>query len=280
MHRVCILTDNTAQFPSNTFPGQELVHIIPITVELNGQQCKLEHIKLDDFPALALNGVQPQLKPPRQEITRKLTGSICQQYNEILAILSTRYLTPGVRCVEHLARKARRQAAIRVIDSHTTSTGLGLLVQQAAQLATQGLPAYEIVRQLSGMIPRLYTLFFTCSMSYLHPAGILDPAQALAGEMLRIMPLLILEYGQPSFICKIRSARHLTDVLHDFVTEFPNPEHISLVQGRHPYRPALRNFAGRMFSNYPYTVFSQFDLSPLLATIFGPGSFGMVVLDR
>ncbi|MBN1668929.1 MAG: DegV family EDD domain-containing protein [Anaerolineales bacterium] len=281
MHRVCILTDNTAQFPSDTFPGQELVHTIPLAIEWNGRQhFNSECLKLVDMPDTAANGQQPILKPPCCQVLRKLAQSLCSRSHEAIAILSTCYLTPGVTFVEGLAETVRGQAAIRVIDSHTTSIGLGLIVQQAALAAAQGMPATEIVHQLNEIIPRVYTLFFTQNMSYLYPAGILDPGQALTGEMLRIMPLMILENGQPIFTCKIRSARHLTDVLHDFIIEFIDPEYIGLIQGRHSYRSAIRNLMSRLFNVYPYTVFKQSELSPLLATIFGPGSFGLVVLER
>ena len=52
---------------------------------------------------------------------------------------------------------------IVVLDTLTTSVGLGLIVEAAARAAAEGAPLAEVVRIVRGMIPHMYALFFSDS---------------------------------------------------------------------------------------------------------------------
>ena len=116
-----------------------------------------------------------------------------------------------------------------MLDTQTTSVGLGLIVEAAARAASAGASQAEIVKIVRGMIPHVYSIFCLQSLNHLAHSGYLDPAQAAIGEMLGIVPFYVLDSGKLIPIQKVRSMRQLVDVLHEFVTEFDNIDHIALL---------------------------------------------------
>ena len=69
------------------------------------------------------------------------------------------------------------------------------------------------------------------SLSYLHLSGLLDPAQALVGEMLGVTPIFLLEEGRLLPLYKARSTRHLLDLLQEFAEEFAHLRRVAILAG-------------------------------------------------
>jgi fatty acid-binding protein DegV len=154
------------------------------------------------------------------------------------------------------------------------------LVQAAAEAAAHGLPGARINRLVRGLIPRIYTVFCLQSLSYLAHSGLIDPAQAVVGELLGITPFFILENGRLVPIQKVRSPRHLVDLVQEFISEFSNLKHIALVQGIPPFEQEARTLRDRLNGTLSTTAFSEHTLSTALATIIGPRGLGIVVMEN
>lgn len=281
MPRVCILTDSTAQFTVPSFPGLDLVNVIPLRVQLN------EHIFLDGKDLKAANLAQnepsdagPLALPPSQEDFRQAFTNLAHKYNEIIAILHSSHLSPTFAAGLEAASLVRGPASIHFIDSQTTAVGLGLIVQAAAEAAEAGATSTRISRLVRGLIPRIYTVFCVQSLSYLFRSGHLDPEQAIVGEMLGMTPFFILESGRLVPIQKVRNSRHLVDILHEFISEFGNLKHIAIVQGVPPFEQEARILRDRINTNFPNATFSEHTLGAALATILGPRSLGVVAMEN
>jgi DegV family protein with EDD domain len=281
MARVCILTDSTVQFPAPLFPGNELVNIIPLHIELNDNlYIDARDIRTANLPASARQANSPKALPPTIEEFTEIYNNLGQRYSEIVTILVSSHLNPVVPCALEAASATEGPVRIHVIDSQTTAVGLGLLVQAAARAAQKGTDGIEITRLVRGMVSKIYTVFCVQSLSYLYKSGHLDPAQAIVGEMLNVMPFLILENGRLVPIQKVRSPRHLVDILHEFIMEFSDLRHIAIIQGVPPFEQEARNLRDRVNGETPSPSFSEHTLGAALATILGPRSLGVVVWEK
>jgi DegV family protein with EDD domain len=280
MSKVCILTDSTAQFPAPLFPGNDLVNIIPLHVQLNNNlYTDAKDIRTANLPASARQPNSPTALPPTVEEFSEVFSNLSRRYNEIVTILVSSHLKPVVSYALEAASIASGSARIHIIDSQTTAVGLGLLVQAAARAAQNGSDGVEITRLIRGMVAKIYTVFCVQSLSYLYKSGHLDPAQAIVGEMLNVMPFLILENGRLVPIQKVRSPRHLVDILHEFIMEFSNLKHIAIIQGVPPFEQEARNLRDRINAEEATPSFSEHTLGAALATILGPRSLGVVVWE-
>ena len=69
------------------------------------------------------------------------------------------HLSPMWAQARKAAEMLKGRYTIRVLDSQTTSYGLGLLVQMAAQAADAGANVNDIARIVNGAVPHLYCHF-------------------------------------------------------------------------------------------------------------------------
>ena len=281
MSQVCILTDSTAQFPTPVFPGSELVNIIPLHVEYNEVVfTDGRDIKTANLPPSSHQSHGPKALPPTEEEFQQVIKNLSRKYKEIVTILVSSHLNPVITSAQLATTAVRSPATVHLIDSQTTSVGLGLLVQTAAKAAQSGADGTEITRLVRSLVSKIYTVFCVQSLSYLYRSGHLDPAQAIVGEMLNVMPFFILENGRLVPIQKVRSSRHLVDILHEFITEFSELNHIAIVQGVPPFEQEARNLRERVNSEFTSPSFSEHTLGAALATILGPRSLGVVVWEK
>ena len=124
------------------------------------------------------------------------------------------------------SRNARRggflgRQRIVVLDTATTSAGLGLIVEKPRPRQPRpAAPQAEIVRIVRGMIPHMYALFFSDTLEYLETWGRLGSAQALLGTMLDLKPLATMEDGDLLADRESAQLRRAVDKLYDFIIEF------------------------------------------------------------
>ncbi|WIV11465.1 DegV family protein [Proteiniborus sp. MB09-C3] len=81
-------------------------------------------------------------------------------------------------------------AKIEIVDSFNLSTGVGLLVMKAVDLAKENLGVEEIAKRIRGLVPMIETAFVPDTLDYLHKGGRCSSLQALMGSVLRIRPII------------------------------------------------------------------------------------------
>jgi DegV family protein with EDD domain len=263
MSQVCILTDSTAQFPVHLFPGSDLINLAPYHVLVDGSaNAQEKDVKLSHLPASVYNNSLYLPQPPSVEEFSQLFTNLSHHYHEIVVILLSAHLSTALQNAQMAIETSKCPATIHLVDSETTTVGLGLLVQAAATAAQQGLPGAQISRLVRGLAPHVYTVFCLHNLSYLSRAGIIDPAQAVVGEMLEIVPFFVLENGRLCPSQKVRGSRHLVDLLCEFVMEFNAVKHVERLSGL-----------------YRSNSFSEHTLGVPLAAMLGPHSLGLVVME-
>ncbi len=283
MPQVCILTDSTAQFTNTHFPGKELVTILPLMVQLNGKVYSAERLfTLLDLPQSLPRRSQPLVLPPSLQKFERVLHNLALVYHDILLILPSRHLHPTYDYAMQALEAIRPSAAVHIIDSQSTSIGLGELVQVAASAARENLPAIEIKRRVLGLIPHIYAIFCFRNLTYLQNTGQLEISQAVVGELLRISPIYTFDSGKPIPLYKARSARNLVDIFHEFIGEINNLRQVVLLQGYPPFSPEVRSLRERLQSDLPEATCVEMNLSPVLGAMVGPqtlGAIGVAGLD-
>lgn len=279
MPRTCILTDSTAYFTKPAFAGQEHVTILPHFVQVDDHlQPDSKDLSVYYHPSLFKQ--PPRTIPPSMEAFQDVYASLGLKYKEIVVILLSSHLSQAYANAQSAIQAAKSPASIFVIDSLNTAIGLGLLVQAAAEYSHRGYSGVEINRLVRGMINHIYSVFCLPDLSYLSRAGQLDPAQAIVGEMLGVIPFFTLENGRLIHTQKIRSPRHLVDIMYEFVAEFENLKYLALLQGINSYEQECRNLRDRISQNIRTTPLCEHRLSLSLATLLGPHSIGLVAMEN
>jgi DegV family protein with EDD domain len=171
------------------------------------------------------------------------------------------------------------RCSIAVVDSMTTSVGLGILVKAAAKAASDGASLDDIVRVVRGMLPHVYLIFYVETMDYLERGGRIGKAQAILGSMLSIKPILFMEDGDIIPLEKVRTTDKAIDKLFEFVAEFDNLEQTAIIQrSQHPSKES-RILQERLKQSFPELHFPIIQYGPDLATRVGPNALGVVVYE-
>jgi fatty acid-binding protein DegV len=130
------------------------------------------------------------------------------------------------------------------------------------------------------MIPHIFMMFCTPSLSYLHGAGFVDQGQAFISDMLGLLPIFSLEEGKISAIEKVRNTRGLVDFMQEFICEFDELTHIAFLQSTTPLAHEVRAMREHAQTCFPQTPFSEHHLNLPLASLIGPRSVGLVVVEK
>lgn len=85
---------------------------------------------------------------------------------------------------------------VHVIDSMNLSTGIGLQVLEAAEMAQAGKTGAEIAETLKSITPRVRASFVVDTLTYLHRGGRCSSVAALAGAALKMHPRIAVVDGK------------------------------------------------------------------------------------
>lgn len=280
MPKTCILTDSTVQFPVPVFAGRSLVHMLPLHLEINDQRYeKSEGVKAAEFPRTLDNGFVHKVFAPSEEEYISMITSLAARYDEIVVITHAHDLSETYANAEKAVETLQGHTKIELVDSGTTSIGLGLVVQKASAAAEEGRSAAEIKDLIRALLPRVYSVFCIEGLTYLHARGYFQKSQAWVAEYLKMLPLFVLDNGNLTPTQKARNLRHLVDLMHEFLFEFEHLEHIAILQGVPPFENESKALRERINLDFEGTPISEHTISAQLAAMIGPRSLGMFVIQ-
>lgn len=93
------------------------------------------------------------------------------------------------------AEEAEVEDRVSVVESANLSTGIGLLIIEAAIMAAEGMDRTSIVEKIEELKLRVRSSFVVDTLTYLHRGGRCSSVAALAGGMLKLHPKIVVEEG-------------------------------------------------------------------------------------
>ncbi|MCW5888591.1 MAG: DegV family protein, partial [Anaerolineales bacterium] len=170
------------------------------------------------------------------------------------------------------------KVAVRVVDSLTTSLGLGLLVQAAAAASAAGMGLAELELYVRGLVPNVFGILCVPGLSYLERSGQVNHSQAVVGEYLDILQVFTLDNGQLVPTQKARNTRQLVDAMYEFLSEFTDLSHLALLQGAPAFEAETRALRERLAEEGYTTPISEQIINAPLASFIGPRSLGLFAI--
>ncbi|HEY68705.1 MAG TPA: DegV family protein [Thermoflexia bacterium] len=280
MSRVHIVTDSAATIEPAIAERLDIT-ILPLTVRVDNEDyqdgTELDHEEL--LLRMAHDRVHPKIVGPTVGEFRRVYNRLMRRTDQIISLHSSASLSLVCREAQKAAREFLGRCDIVVMDSETLSLGLGILVQEAAQLARQSVPLGAIVRQMRGLIRRIYVVLVTETLDYLEHSGLISPSQAILGTMLGIKPFLAIEEGKIIPMEKVRNRDRAIDKLAEFASEFSYIERIAILQSTPYPTEKTKILRERLELIAPDHEFPILLYGPLLASHIGPDGMGLVVYE-
>ncbi len=278
MAQVKIITDSTAELAPELAAALG-VTVLPLTIQL-GNKTYREGIDLTSkefFSKISRSTLTPVLNAPPVSMFEQTLDELMKETDEIVAILNSSKLSKTYHNAMRAASPLMGRAKIRIIDSQLITTGLGMVVVNAARAAQDGADVEQVVRLARGLIPRTYIAAFADTLEYLERSGRIRKAQSILGTMLNIKPLLILEEGEIVVLEKVRTRAKAVEKLVEFIIEFTHIEKMDILHSTTPEDVAL--LIEQVNLQLPNLDMKVEMYGPSLGAFVGPGALGVVVYE-
>jgi len=278
--KVTIVTDSATTI--EPLVAKQLdVTILPLIVRIDGQDYQdgadLDHEGL--LLRMARDRIRPHIVGPTADDFRRVYTRLTRSTNQIISLHSSASLSPICQEAQKAADEFRGRCDIVVMNSETLSLGLDILIREATRLANASVTLNEILRQIRGLMRRIYIVLITDTLDYLEHSHLISPAQAILGTMLGIKPFLALEEGKIIPMEKVRSRERALDKLAEFASEFSNIEQMAILQSTSYPTEETRMLLERLALITPDRQFPIMLYGPLLASHIGPDAMGLVVYE-
>lgn len=111
---------------------------------------------------------------------------------------------------------------VTIIDSANLSTGIGLLVVEAAIMAQDDKSMVEIIARVEELRPRVRASFVVDTLTYLHRGGRCSGLAAMAGGVLKLHPQIVVEDGKmcPDKKYRGKMSKVILDYIKDMESDF------------------------------------------------------------
>lgn len=281
MAKVRIVTDSTASFIDEHFVEDYDIIVVPVNVHF-GDQVYIDREEItaeETFNRMRRSSISPTLSAPPTSEFEAVYKQLNRTTDQICVLIHSQHFTDTFAHARAARRSLLGRCEIAVIDSLTTSVGLGYLVEALAEAADAGASLEEIVRIARGTIPRIYSVYYVDQLDYVQRSGLIGETQAILGTMLSIKPLLTIEDGRMIAMEKVRTHSQAIDKTIEFVTEFTHIEKLCIVQNTLRITDRTRMLQDRLALELSKLQYPVLLYEPLIASLIGPDALGMAVLE-
>lgn len=214
---VALVADSTCDLSPELIERYH-IHILPLNITLGDTSyrdgAELTPDQIYDW--VDKNGATPKTAAPNPADAVALLRPLAGAGMEILCFGISQEMSSSCQVMRLAAEEAGCRTCI-VIDSENLSTGIGLQVLRAAELAESGLGAAEIAGQINAARGRVRASFVVDTLTYLYKGGRCGAVAALLGTALRLKPKIQVAAGRMGVGKKYRGAQ--SKVIADYVAD-------------------------------------------------------------
>lgn len=190
------------------------VRIIPLTVVLDDKQYKdgVDITPDEIYDYYRKNNALPKTAAANLDEQLTFMNENVKEGEE--AVLFN--ISSEMSVTHNTARLAAEEANGKIIpiDSRNLSTGIGLLVIEAAKMAEKGASAEEIAEKMNDLIPKVDASFVVDNLEFLHKGGRCSAVAAFGANLLKLKPEIQVKDGKMGVSKKYRGT--LQNVLLEY----------------------------------------------------------------
>jgi DegV family protein with EDD domain len=278
MPRIAILTDSSAYLPPDLLERYH-ISVIPLKVHW-GEETFLDGTDItpvEFYDRLATSSTLPSTSQPSMHDFLQVFDGLASQYEGILVPLISSGISGTVTSA--LAAVAEfKKVPVEVVDTHSTSAGLALVVLAAARAAEQGRSLPEVAQIAREVVRKLHLFFAVDTLKYLHKGGRIGGASRYLGSALSIKPILFFdEEGKIDALERVRTRQKALNRLVELVEEKAGnkPIHVGVCHANASEEAA--NFRTHLAARLNCDEILIVELSPVIGTHVGPGTIGLAL---
>lgn len=194
-----ILSDSTCDLSPELIVKYNIT-ILPLHIHLGDQEYEDgTGISPDEIYAWSdANKTTPKTSAMSIQKAADVFQSLMKDGDALICFSVSESMSSSCAVMKMAAAELEMEDRIHVVDSANLSTGIGLLVLEAADMASAGKSADEIVAHLEMLKPLVRSSFVVDTLVYLHRGGRCSSVAAIAGSMLHLHPRIEVSEGKMS----------------------------------------------------------------------------------
>lgn len=220
-----IIADSTCDLTEELLQNYE-IDILPLHVVLGDKEYRdgVDIFPEDIYEWSDKNNTTPKTSAPSIEDAVNLLKKCSVENEEIICFSISSQMSTTINVMKMAAAELEMEEKVFVIDSASLSTGIGLLVIEAAIMAQNGTDAKTIVAHIESLKEKVQASFVVDTLTYLHRGGRCSGVTALAGEMLKIHPSIVVADGamKPDKKYRGKMQRVITSYVKDLEPQLRN----------------------------------------------------------
>ena len=279
MSKVAIVTDSTAYLPEELTRGLS-IHTVPLQLIWGDQTYRdgVDFTPAEFYTRLPESKVNPTTPQPSPAAFRAVYERLLEEGYDILSVHISSKLS-GTMDSAIQARQTFPSSSIELVDTLSTSLGMGFAILEAGRAAGQGSTLKECKAMVEHMVSNSKIFFLVSTLEFLRRGGRIGGAQAFLGTALNPKPILELRDGRVEALERVRTWNKAQDRLIDlFQQEIGSrrPVRIGVLHANAPEEAArVMERAKGLFNvgDIRETVLAP--VSPVIGTHTGPGTIGL-----
>ncbi|EEC57543.1 DegV family protein [[Bacteroides] pectinophilus] len=193
--KVKIISDSTCDLSKELVQRYD-IDILPLHILLGDKEYEDGVITPDEIFAWSDdNKTTPKTSAPAITEAVELMRPYVEEGREIVCFSISESMSTSGNVMRLAAGELDADELVTVIDSANLSTGIGLLVIEAAIMADKGCSASEIKARMEELKPYVRASFVVDTLTYLYRGGRCSAVAAMAGSVLKLHPRIVVENG-------------------------------------------------------------------------------------
>lgn len=208
MNKIAILVDSGCQIEIGKYEEQG-IFVVPLCITMEGKTYldQKEITSLEVFDKMDKDNIMVMTSQPSTGVMMEVIQKIKDLgYDEIIGLPIATGLSSTLNGMKVAADMV--EIPISLVDTKGTAGNQKYLAFTANQLVNEGKPAEEIVKIIETLVDDSGTLIVAPNLEHLKRGGRITPAVALLAGMLKIVPVMELNYslgGKIDTLAKVRT---------------------------------------------------------------------------
>lgn len=193
---VKIISDSTCDLSPELVAKYDIT-LIPLTVRL-GDSTYLDGVDITPDEIYAWSNEtkkSPATACANTWQIREIFEKLREDGSDLVAFTISASMSATCTNMHQAVKDLNAEGHIAVIDSQNLSTGIGLLVLEAAEMAHKGAGLAEIKAHVEALRPRVRASFVVDTLTFLYRGGRCSGLAALAGSVMKLHPSILVQSG-------------------------------------------------------------------------------------
>lgn len=275
--RIGLVADSTSDLPESVV-REYGINVVPLLIRWDGKEFKdgVEITRSEFYQKLRSSSTMPSTSQPSPGDFVEHYKALLEEYDQIISIHISSKLSGTVQS----ARIAQEMldAPIHIVDSLSTTMGLGSLVINAARLIRQGMGVDAVISEVERLKKEIQLIVSLNTLEYLERGGRIGKVTAFLGSLLHIKPLIEVADGRVHPLGRARSRKEAVQNLVQRASGFLESGGRFIVSIMHTdAEEEAQAMLERIRTAFPKMEYFLEEAGPILGCHVGPEALGIVV---